>query len=114
MVSIDRIERGVAKYLDTELMPQLRSGGFERVLVGTAASLVIRKAGAMVASYKDNKVVKMTGIMDDDGNIDVDAIATELKNNISDAGVKAEIPVIGTVTFHKDDVDKLREYIMEV
>jgi len=114
MVSMDRIERGIAKYLDTEFMPQLRSGGFERVLVGTAASLMIRKVGMIAASYKDNKLVKMTGIIDEKGDVDVEAIAAELKNNITNEGVKIDIPVIGTVIFHKEDVDKLRSYIMEV
>lgn len=112
MVSIDKIERGVANYLDGELMPQLQSNGFEKVLVGTAASLAIHKIGAIVVSYKDNKLVKMLDVMDDNGNVDVDVLAAELKKNIPKEGVKVDIPVVGTMTFHEDDVDKLYEYIM--
>lgn len=112
MVSIDKIEQGIANYLDGELMPQLQSNGWEKVLVGTAASLAIRKTGAIVAGYKDHKLVKMLGIMDDKGNVDVDALAMELKKNIPKDGFSVDIPIIGTMTFHKDDVDKLREYIM--
>lgn len=114
MVSIDKIEYGVASYLDAELMPQLQNNGIEKVLIGTTVSLIIRKSGAIIAGYKDNKLVKMLGIMDSEGNVDVDILAEELKKNISKEGIKVDIPVVGTMTFHKEDVDKLYDYIMEV
>lgn len=112
MVSVDKIEKGVANYLDAELMPQLQNNGVEKVLIGTAASLMIRKTGTIIDGYKDNKLVKMLGIMDEKGNVDVDTLAEELKNNISKEGIKIDIPIIGTLTFHKEDIDKLCDYIM--
>ena len=27
-------------------------------------------------------------------------------------GVKVDVPILGTLTFHKEDVDKLYDYIM--
>lgn len=111
MVSIDKIEKGVAAYLDSELMPQLPNSGFEKVLAGTAMSLVIRRSGKILDSYKDNKAVQMLGIMDAEGNVDVDVLAEELKKNLPKEGMKVEIPIIGAMTFHKEDVDKLHEYI---
>lgn len=111
MVSIDKIEQGIAYYLDKELMPQLQSNGLEKVIVGTVASLAIRRSSAIIAGYKDHKLVKMLGIMDDDGNVDVETLATELKKNISKEGIEVDIPIIGTMKFHKGDVDKLYEYI---
>lgn len=112
MVSVDKIERGVADYLDAELMPQFQGNGVEKVIVGTTASLLIRKSGTIIESYKDNKLIKMLGIMDESGNIDVDTLAEELKKNISKDGVKVDVPIIGTLTFHKDDIDKLHNYIV--
>lgn len=112
MVSIDKIEQGIAYYLDKELMPKLQSNGWEKVLIGTVASLAIHRSGAIAAEYKDHKLVKMLGIMDDNGNVDVETLAAELKKNISKDGIEVDIPVIGIMKFHKDDVDKLYEYIM--
>ena len=114
MVPLSRIEQGLASYLDAELMPQFDKNGVEKVIVGTAASLLIRKASTIVAGYKDNKVVKMLGIMDDECNIDVDTLVEEIKKNIDNDGFVIEIPVLGTLTIHKDDVDKLYGFIAEV
>lgn len=112
MVSVDKIEKGIANYLDAEFMPQLQSNGVEKVIIGTAVSLFIRRSGVIIGGYKDNKVVKMLGIMDDDGNVDVETLAEELKKNISKEGFTIDIPILGILTFHKEDVDKLCDYIM--
>lgn len=112
MVSVDKIEQGVANYLDAELMPQLKGNGIEKVIVGTTASLLIRKTGTIIEGYKDNKLVKMLGIIDDNGAVDVDTLVEEVKKNIPKEGIKIEVPILGTLTFHKDDVDKLYDYIV--
>lgn len=112
MVSIDKIEQGLANYLDGELMPQLQNNGIEKILIGTAASLMIRKSGAIIDGYKDNKLVKMLGLMDENGNVDVEILTEELKNNMPKEGIKIDVPVVGTLTFRKDDIDKLYDYIM--
>lgn len=114
MVSVGNIEKGVAAYLDAELMPQLNKSGWEKVVVGTVVSLAISKAGTIVAGYKDHKMVKMLGIMDDAGNIDVPTIAEEAKKNIGKEGFSVDVPILGTLTFHQDDVDKLCNFIMGV
>lgn len=111
MVPISKIEQGVAAYLDAELMPQLPNSGFEKVLAGTAMSLVIRRSGVILDSYKNNKAVQMLGLIDSEGNVDVDVLAEELKKNFPKEGMKINIPIIGAMTFHKEDVDKLHEYI---
>lgn len=114
MKTIEQIQKGIAAYLDNELMPQLPANGIEKVLAGTALSLAIRKSGTIMEGLKENKSVKMLGIMDEEGSIDVDVLTEELKKNVPIDGVKIDIPMIGGVTFHKDDVDKIHEYIGNV
>lgn len=111
MVSIDKIEQGVAAYLDSELMPQLPTNGVQKVIAGTAISLLIKRSGMILESYKNNQLVKMLGIMDSEGNVDVDILAEELKKNMPKEGVKVDVPVIGTLTFKENDIEKLYEYI---
>lgn len=111
MVPVTKVMHGIASYLDAELMPQFGGNTIERVVAGTAISLAIRKGAVIVDSYKDNQVVKMLGIMDDKGNIDIDVLSDELKKNVPKEGVKVNVPVIGTMTFTKDDIDTLHNYI---
>ena len=111
MVSIGKIEQGVAAYLDSELMPKLPANGVQKVIVGTAMSLLIKRSGAILDSYKDNQLVKMLGIMDSEGNVDIDVLAEELKKNMPKDGLRVDVPIIGALTFKENDVDKLYEYI---
>lgn len=116
MVPISKIEKGVAAYLDAEIMPKFQDvNGFERVLAGTALGLIIRRSGKIIESYKDNKTVQALGLMDAEGNVDVDVLAEELKKNIPEDGMKVTIPIIGgNMNFHKEDVKKLHEYITKL
>jgi hypothetical protein len=112
MVSISSIEQGFANYLDTELMTKLPQNGFQKVIAGTVISLTIRKSGAIISSLKDNSFVKMLEVMDEDGNVDIDTLKDEFKKQMPDAGVKVDVPYIGVMTFKKNDVDKLYDYIV--
>lgn len=113
MVSIDRIERGIAKYFDVELKEKLPPNGFERVFVGTAISIAIKRSGRIIAEMKDNKAVQMLGIMDDKGNVDIDILRDEVKNQMPESGIKVDLPLIGMMTFKKEDIDILYSYINE-
>lgn len=112
MVSINQIEKGVASFLDAELMPNLPQNGIQKVMAGTAMSLMIKRTGNMVKEFSNNSFIKMLGIMDQEGNVDIDTLKNELKNNISDSGVVVDIPMIGTMTFRKSDVDNLYNHII--
>lgn len=113
MVSVDCVEKGIASYLDTELITKLPQDGIQRVLVGTVASLMIKKSGNLVNSLKNNQLVQMLELMDENNNIDIDTLRDELKNNIQDCGVRIEVPILGVMTFHKQDVDTLYSHIMK-
>lgn len=114
MVSISKIESGIAKYLDDEVMTKLPGNGFEKILTGTALSLMIRRITTQFDTFKVNPYVKMMGIISDDGLVDVELVAEELKKHIpAGSGIKIDIPFIGAMTFHRPDVDCLLGYILE-
>lgn len=113
MVTIDQIEKGLAAYLDKELMPLIPEAGFQRVLIGTGIGLAIRRNRGRIDELKSNPVVKMLGIFDETGTkVDLDAIREELSKQIVKEGFKIEVPTIGNLTFHKEDIDKLYNYIV--
>jgi hypothetical protein len=112
MVTIEQVEKGVASYLDTELMPKLADNPLQKVLVRTAISLGIRKSGNIIRGVSENQFVKMLEIFDDDCNIDIDILKEEVIKQIGPEGLSFEVPVVGKMTFHKEDIEKLYKHIV--
>lgn len=108
MKSIAKIEAGVASYFDAEVMPKLPSNGIERILTGTAISLLIKKFSKTI---NETGTLKTLGVQDEKGNVDVDAIAEELKKNMPKDGVRIDVPVIGVMTFNESDINVMLGHI---
>lgn len=113
MVSIDKIERGVARFLDIEVLPTIPAEGLSRVVAGTAMAVFVRRMGGLIRGYGANGVIQGLGVMDAAGNVDIDVLREALKANMPDAGLRVDIPFGGAVTFHRADVDTLYRYINE-
>lgn len=110
-VSMQSVQRGVAAYLDNEFMPAFPEKGIQRILVGAAASLAIKRYSDLVEVYKEQPFVKSLGIFDENGDVDIDTLAGAVKGQMGKDGFSVDIPALGTLTFKTMDVDKLCDYI---
>lgn len=106
MVTIRQMENGIARFLDTELLSKMQ-GTWQKVVAGTATGILIKRSENILSSLKNNEIVKMMGIISEDGMIDIDILREELKKNVPDSGVQIDLPMIGRITIKKEDVDKL-------
>ena len=119
MVSINQIERGAAKYIDTEILPKMNQTGLAKIVVGTAAGVIVQRLGRLLGSYVDNPALHALGIVDNEKNIDIDLLLPEIKKNIPDEGVKFEIPnpmtgsPLVSMRFHRADADQLYQSIVQ-
>lgn len=111
MVTLQQVQNGIASFLDNELMPMLPQTGLERLMLGTGVSLLLKKNFNKINDLKEQPLIKAMGIFDEEGMVDIDTLKTEIKNNLTDEGVKIEVPMIGNLTFKKPDIDKLYTYI---
>lgn len=111
MVTMECVAKGVAKYLDAEIMSQYPDGSVQKVLVGTGLALMIRKTEKFAESLKENPMIQALDVIDADGNVDIDILKDALKANIPETGVVYENKMIGKMTFMKTDVDKLYGFI---
>lgn len=57
--------------------------------------------------------VESVGAVDKDGNVDVDGIAEAFLSQVPEDGFKADVPILGELTFSREDVSKLVKYIKE-
>ena len=111
MVTIDQAMRGVAKYADDEIIPHLPMG--KGIGAGIALALIMDGGKAQLLKLRENPAVQMMGIMDADGNIDLDRLYNAARTQVDGKKIPLTIPVIGELRFDVNDVDRLYKYIQE-
>ena len=77
MVSIDRVQRGVSRYLDTELVGKM--DGLNKWLFAAAASAYIGSAPALLDKLRGNKLLAPLNLVNEAGEVDVEKIYAHLK-----------------------------------
>ena len=111
MVTIDQAMRGVAKYADDEIIPHLPMG--KGIGAGIALALIMDGGKSRILALKDHPAVQMMGIMDAEGNIDLDRLYNAARTRVDGKNIPLTIPVIGELRFDVNDVDRLYKYIQE-
>lgn len=113
MISIDRVEHGIARFLDVEVVTSLPKEGAGRVVAGAAMAIIIKRIGGLIRGYAGNDVIRGLGVIDGEGNIDIELLRETIKANFPESGIRVEIPFGGAMTFRKADVDTLYRYIVD-
>lgn len=112
MVSTDKAVRGLVNYLNNEFLTNLSANGWQRPLAATVIGLSQKNVENLINTYKTKPMLVAIGVFDEYGNIDIDAVKNEFLNHIGSEGMRIDIALIGGVTFHKNDIEKLYAYIM--
>ena len=110
MASIQQIQQGAARFVDSELVPAF--AGAEKILVGGVAALLIANIENIVKQYATHPVVAMLGVYKD-GNVDVDALYQAFAPQFDAEKIPVKVPIVGTMKVGKAEVDKLYQYIKE-
>ena len=111
MVTIDQAMRGVAKFADNEIIPHLPTG--KGIGAGIALALIMDGGKSRILALREHPVVQMMGVMDEEGNIDLDRLYNAARARVDGKKIPLPIPVIGELRFDVNDVDKLYKYIQE-
>ena len=111
MVTIDQAMRGVAQYADNEIIPHLPTG--KGIGAGIALALILDGGKNRILALKDHPAVQMMGIMDEEGNIDLDRLYNAARTRVDGKKIPWDIPIIGELKFDVNDVDRLYKYIQE-
>lgn len=119
MYSLDCVKLGVSDFLEEEFLSKIKSGGIEKILLGTFLGIAIYKSDLMISKLKENPIINFFEIIDKDNRVDVDLLENVLRTQIPEEGIELNLPMVDnnfsptkkTIVFHKSDVDKLAEYI---
>ena len=113
MVSIEIVERGLARYIDKEIMPAIKTDGIKGFAIGTAASLLVKRGGNLLRGYAQNPMLQQMGLVTTDGAVDLDALRDAAKSNIPVGGLLVELPMGISLRINTADVDSLYKAIRE-
>ena len=109
--SIEKVKSGLTTFIDGNLINHLE--GWQKIGVGAAAALLIRNLPATVEKYAKHPFVVALGIIDDDLNVDIDALHDAVADYFLGDGEYINVPVIGRVKITKEDVEGLYQSIKE-
>ena len=111
MVTIDQAMRGLAQYADNEIIPHLPTG--KGIGAGIALALIMDGGKSRILALKDHPAVQMMGIMDAEGNIDLERLYNAARPRFDGQKLPITVPIIGELRFDVSDLDKLYKYIQE-
>lgn len=110
MIPMDKVQRGLAAFLDRELIPSLT--GWDKVLVGGGAGIAVAKLPKIVEMYP---IITALDIYDKANNqMDIDTLYQAVTPYIGSETLPLKIPVLGiTIKVGRPQVDALYRYIKE-
>lgn len=110
MVAMEKVQRGLAAFIDRELIPSL--SGWDKVLVGSGAGLAVAKLPQIIIQYP---IISALGVYDKEANnLDIDALYKAITPYIGTEPLPVKIPILGiTVKMGKPEIDALYRYIKE-
>jgi len=111
MVTPSQMAAGVVAFAETELLPAM--SGWQLWTASAALVLAGQRADALITTLAGNEAVKALGLVDEQGNIDIEAAAEAVKGAIRKHGkLPIELPVFGcSFKLSENDVETLRGYI---
>ena len=111
MITIDQAMRGVARFIDTEILPHLPTG--KGIGAGIAVALIMDGGKERILALRENPVVQMMGVMDEQGNAHLDRLYSAARPKLDGQNLPVTLPLIGELRFDVNDLDKLYKYIQE-
>ena len=112
MVPFVKVQEGVARFVDEEFIPQLE--GWKKWVVGTGTGIIMSQSTEVFNHLKDNEMVKMLHLVNENDEVDIDTIYKELKKQAQKTGaITFNNSMIGTITLKPEDIDKLYTMIRQ-
>lgn len=114
MATIQQIEKGAVRYIDTVMAPEIPTnipnGQLKKIAAISGVVYAIRKG---LQRLNANPALSTIGAIDGNGNIDVEGMAEIFRQQIPNDGFKMAVPILGDLTFYTEDIDKILQYIKE-
>jgi hypothetical protein len=111
MVNLNQVQNGIVKYLDSEITPKIN--GWQKWVFGAVAGVALSKITNIFNALKNNELIKMLEVIDEEDNIDIETIYREFIKQAQKGPVTFDVPMVGAMTLNHTDVEKIYRYIKE-
>ena len=114
MVTIAQMEHGAVRFIDAEIAPKIPTNlpnGQLKKIAAVAGAVYAVKHG--LEKLVENPALAAIGAVDADGNVDLEGIAAIAGEQIPEKGFQGTVPILGDLTFFREDLERLRAYITE-
>ena len=109
----EKVIDGISKYINNNNLYS-KMNDLQEMVARLAVGRVITNQATIKEVLSNNAFIRTFDIIDRDGMVDVDALAADIKREISrKEKLTINVPVIGKLTFVPADVDTLRNTIVE-
>lgn len=107
----ERFVNGIVKYINAEIYTTMTD--WQEMIARLAVSRILGNGESFKKSLVNNAFLRTFAIIDESGNIDAEGLMRDLKEQIAAKGqIKISLPLMPTLTFTPEDVDKLTQYIL--
>lgn len=114
MVHKSSIVPGLSKFIDENILAHYAPTSMKRILMAGAVSLYLKKNEGIVDMITSNPLFIATGVVQNDGMIDLDTLRDTLRREVNKAGfMRLNVPIVGDIDFTPDDIDALHKFITE-
>ena len=112
MYSEEQIMDGLVRYADQEILTKMPLK--EQIIASTALFVAAKNKQYVFRNLRDNAYVKMLGAVNDNKEVDAEAVLDGLKASLEKYGnLKVDLPFkgSGSFTFTPEDADLMKKYI---
>ena len=105
-MNFDRVLNGIMKYMDREIFSSMND--LQEVVARITVSRIIGNSEQLKNTIMSNPYLRTFAIIDENGNVDVDGLYRDIKEQIRAKGkLELSLPMFGTYRFTESDVDRL-------
>lgn len=112
MATINQVQKGTARFIDTHIAGAFE--GWQKAVVIGGATLLAANLPNLIQVYGAHPLVAALGVYNPEaGTIDVDKLYNAFVPNMGADKLPVAIPKIGTIKLGKEEFDALVRYIKE-
>ena len=107
MVTVDKLQRGLARYVEQEILPPMK--GADRWIVTSAVTLALGKLPVLV---QNGGALKTLGVIGTDNTVDIEGLIQSVRPAARATPITINIPFTnGVITLTEQDLDTIARYI---